>query len=72
MSFITRDLIINDEVTMRVSIRDHYVTTQVSLIFTKLINDKYVETRYKVSEPFKKFRQLIEQCKKEGTEVYGD
>lgn len=68
MSQITRELPLNEDVTLRVVIENYYIIKDVSLIFQKIINDKLIETRYKIQAPYHRFDPLIEMCKKKGFE----
>jgi hypothetical protein len=70
MSIRIKEMPLNEDVTLRVSIKDYYIIMDVFMVVQRIVNDKMIETKFRIYEPYDKFNYFIELCKKKGFDVH--
>jgi hypothetical protein len=66
---VIKELVLHDDITIQVTIKDYYLVTDVFLIFRGIVRDKEREHRFKLEEPYGRFINNVLDCKEYGTEV---
>jgi hypothetical protein len=67
--FVTKELLLHDDVSIRVTVKDYYLVTDVFLIFRGVVRDQDKEFKFRVEEPYDRLINHIMDCKKYGNEV---
>ncbi len=67
--FITKELSLHDDVTIRVTIKDYYLVTDVYLIFKTIVRDQERIAKFRLEEPYDRFVNHVLDCKNYGTPV---
>lgn len=67
--FITKELILQEDISIRVTVKDYYLITDVFLILRAVVRDKEVEQKFRIDEPYGRLINHVLDCKKYGTEV---
>lgn len=69
MSYITRQLVLHDDVSIRVTVKDYYQITDVFIILKGVVRDTNKEFKFRLDEPYERFVNHVLDCKEYGDEI---
>lgn len=69
MSVVTKELVLHDDVSIRVVVKDYYRVTDVFLVMRGVVRDTNKEFKFRLEEPYERFVNHVLDCKEYGDEV---
>lgn len=64
--FVTKELLLHENVSIRVTIANYYLITDVFLVVNGISRDRPVEFKYRLEEPYERMLNHVLDCKKYG------
>lgn len=66
---VTKELLLHEDVSIEVTVKDYYLITDVFIIFHGIVRDRNKEFRFRLHEPYERLINHVLDCKKSGSVI---